>query len=176
MGHLPSINEIFYHEFALLKGFLNRIDYAASGHYPVESNPRMFLEENVLESWHKSNPTAKWNSLQNWTGQHKDESIVVIGQTGLGKTESALRWLSNDKGFFLLPLKSAINSIYNRLSENYGIDSQHLAILHSDTMAFLLEKNDQDFSEIERQINESRALAKQLTIATLDQIFNFVYH
>lgn len=175
-NYYPGVEDEYYHEFVLLKGLLNRLDYAASGHYQVESNPRIQLEANVLQKWREKDPKAKWNTLQEWTGQHKKESIVVIGQTGLGKTEGALRWLDNSKGFFLLPLKSAINSIYNRLSETYEIDSQHLTILHSDMMAFLLAKGDKDFFGVERQVSESRALSKQLTVATLDQIFNFVYH
>lgn len=175
-NYQPSVAKNYYHEFVLLKGFLNRLDYAASGHYQVESSPRILVEANILKKWQEKDPQAKWNSLQKWTSQHRDESIVLIGQTGLGKTEGALRWLNNDKGFFLLPLKSAINSIYDRLSENYGLDDQHLALLHSDIMAFLLKKDDRDVGEIERQVNESRALSKQLTVATLDQIFNFVYH
>lgn len=174
-NYYPSVEDGYYHEFVLLKGLLNRLDYAASGHYQVESSPRIQVDRGVLNKWREKDPKAKWNSLQEWTGQHRNESIVVIGQTGLGKTECALRWISDDKGFFLLPLKSAINSIYRRLSENYGLDNQHLALLYSDMMAFLLERR-KDFTGVERQINESRALSKQLTVATLDQLFNFVYH
>lgn len=176
LGYYPNIKKDYYHEFLLLKGLLNRLDYAASGHYQVESSPRISVDSNVLGSWKEKKPEASWNRLQEWSKEHNNQSIVIIGQTGLGKTEGALRWIGNDKGFFLLPLKSAINSIYNRLSENYKIDNQHLSLLHSDIMAFLLQKENKDVYGLRRQINEARALSKQLTVATLDQIFNFVYH
>lgn len=176
LGYYPNIKKDYYHEFLLLKGLLNRLDYAASGHYQVESNTRISVDGNVLDNWKMRKPDASWNRLQEWAKEHNNQSIVIIGQTGLGKTEGALRWIGNDKGFFLLPLKSAINSIYNRLSENYKIDNQHLALLHSDMMAFLLQKESKDVYGLRRQINEARALSKQLTVATLDQIFNFVYH
>ena len=99
----------------MLKGLLNRIDYAASGHYEIESKSRAYLSQNILQHWRKDNPTANWNDLQDWTYKNRNESIIVVGQTGLGKTESALRWLDNSKSFFVLPLKSAINSIYDRI-------------------------------------------------------------
>lgn len=174
-NYYPGVEDEYYRDFVLLKGLLNRLDYAASGHYQVESGPRIRVDKNIIKRWRENDPKAKWNSLQAWTGQHSHKSIVVIGQTGLGKTECALRWIGDNKGFFLLPLKSAINSIYSRLSENYGLDNRYLTLLHSDMMAFLLKRRN-DFTEVERQITESQALSKQLTIATLDQLFNFVYH
>lgn len=180
-NYYPSTKESWYKEFVVLKGMLNRIDYAASGHYKVESTPRIHVEENVLETWRKRQPHANWNELQEWTSKHQNENIVLVGQTGMGKTEAALRWLDNSKGFFLLPLRSAINSIYQRLSDSYQLDEEHLTLLHSDIMSYLLENEYKSHSKINitqltRMVNESRQLSKQLTIATLDQLFNFVYH
>lgn len=107
LGHrLSYANEPnIFDEFVMLKGLLNRIDYAASGHYEIESKSRAYLSQNILQHWRKDNPTANWNDLQDWTYKNRNESIIVVGQTGLGKTESALRWLDNSKSFFVLPLK-----------------------------------------------------------------------
>lgn len=181
LNHYLKLNDKSYLEYILIKGLLNRIDFAASGYYEVESIPRIQLEKNVLETWRKKNPNANWNDLQEWTGQYQDKNIVVTGQTGLGKTEAALRWLGNDKGFFLLPLRSAINAIFQRFSDNYQLDSEHLALLHSDMMSFLIDNESKHHQKIQmrefvRLVNESRQLSKQLTVATLDQLFNFVYH
>ena len=33
----------------------------------------------------------------------------------MGKTEAGLLWLGNHKGFFILPLRTAINAIYARI-------------------------------------------------------------
>lgn len=181
LNHYLKPNDKSYLEYVLIKGLLNRTDFAASGHYEVESVPRVRLEKNVLKTWQKKNSNASWNDLQEWSGQHQNENIVVIGQTGLGKTEAALRWLGNDKGFFLLPLRSAINAIFQRFSSDYQLDSEHLALLHSDMMSFLIDKESKHYQEIkmrgfDRLVNESRQLSKQLTVATLDQLFNFVYH
>lgn len=180
LGHrLSYANEPnIFDEFVMLKGLLNRIDYAASGHYEIESKSRAYLSQNILQHWRKYNPTANWNDLQDWTYKNRNESIIVVGQTGLGKTESALRWLDNSKSFFVLPLKSAINSIYDRISKIVFQNNSHenLALLHSDMMSKALSEKFNKEESFDEFVNEERSWSKQLSIATLDQIFNFVYH
>lgn len=165
-----------YELFVKIKGLLNRLDYAASGHYSIESDPRIVLDNNIL---HFLGKNAQYNELQNWTNQHKNNNIVVIAQTGLGKTESALRWLGNDKSFFVLPLKAALNSMYTRFkneicNKNIEKSNQYLALLHSDMLSFI--SNDTSNEDFTRIVNEDRQWSKQLSLATLDQTFNFVYH
>lgn len=175
-------NYYYFRLFVKVKGLLNRIDYAASGHYQIESSPRVNLSQNILENWQQKNSAADWNELQKWTYNHRNKNIVVIGQTGEGKTEGALRWLNNEKAFYVLPLKSAINSIYNRIADTvFSGDltqiNNSLALLHSDMMTKALDnEKDADYEEFERLVNEERQWSKQLSIATLDQIFPFVYH
>lgn len=157
-----------------LKGLLNRLDYAASGHYQVESSPRLDLTQNVPDFIH-----GQYNNLQNWAHEHKSDNIVAIAQTGMGKTESALRWLNNDKSFFVLPLKSAINAMYKRFkTEVFSDDTQNIkqdmALLHSDMTSNVLA-NTYSYQDFQKQINEDRQWSKQLSIATLDQVFPFVY-
>lgn len=168
--------------FVKVKGLLNRLDYAASGHYPVEATPRVNLSQNVLTNWQKNDPQANWNDLQNWTYEHQKQNIVVIAQTGEGKTESALRWLGNSKAFYVLPLKSAINAIYDRIakivfeSQTKQINNS-LALLHSDMVGYLLEdSNKVNYQQLKQLVNENRQWSKQLSIATLDQVFPFVFH
>lgn len=165
-----------YQLYVKIKGLLNRLDYAASGHYAIESDPRLELDQNVL---HYLGKKAKYNDLQNWTYQNRNHNIVAIAQTGLGKTESALRWLDNDKSFFVLPLKTALNSMYARFkNEIYQDDSkainQNLALLHSDALSYVArDAQNKDFATL---VNENRQFSKQLSLTTLDQVFNFVYH
>ena len=165
--------------FVKIKCLLNRLDYAASGHYFIESSSRINEANNVLSYLGKS---ASYNALQNWTYNHQDQSIVVIAQTGLGKTESALRWMNNSKSFFILPLKTAINSMYERLTQEIfqgDLDkvNSNMAILHSDMLNILSNNKKLDnIQTFNNEVNEDRQWSKQLSIATLDQIFNFVYH
>lgn len=168
-----------YELFIKIKGLLNRLDYAASGHYSIESSPRINESVNVLNYLGKN---ARYNDLQNWTYNHRNQSIVVIAQTGLGKTESALRWFDTNKAFFVLPLKTAINAIYDRLIQEIfqgDLDkaNDNMALLHSDMLSILVNNkklsNEQLFNQ---EINEDREWSKQLSITTLDQVFPFVYH
>ena len=55
----------------------------------------------------------------------------------MGKTEAALLWLGNHKGFFVLPLRTAINAMYKRIETEIirGKKEESLALLHSDTMS-----------------------------------------
>lgn len=174
LGSVP--NEKAYRLFVKIKGLLNRCDYAASGYYAIESAPRINVADNILGFLGKG---AYYNELQNWTYQHKSDSIVVVAQTGMGKTESALRWLNNDKSFFVLPLKTAINAMYDRFKSEVFTGDQKLAnkdmgLLHSDMLNTVL--NEIDERDFDNQVNEDRQWSKQLTVATLDQIFLFVYH
>lgn len=165
-----------YQLYVKIKGLLNRLDYAASGHYPIESDPHKELSQNVL---HFLGKTASYNDLQNWAYQNNDKSLVAIAQTGLGKTESALRWLNNDKSFFVLPLKTALNSMYDRFKSEIYQDkikaiNQNLALLHSDALSYVARDSEkEDFTKL---VNENKQWSKQLSLTTLDQVFNFVYH
>lgn len=171
-----SKDERAYQLFVKIKGLLNRCDYSASGHYAIESTPRVDLDQNILAFLGEN---AHYNDLQNWTYRHQNDNIVVVAQTGMGKTESALRWFGNDKSFFVLPLKTAINAMYDRFKGEIFADDQKLAnsdmaLLHSDMLSTLIKDvNERDF---DNQVNEDRQWSKQLTVATLDQIFSFVYH
>ena len=90
--HRPSSKDDYFKLYVMLKGLLNRIDYAASGDYPVEY-PANFLSHNMsrgLNGWKQKSPTgtADWNEMQKYVEQHQNDNLIVIGQTGLGKTEA----------------------------------------------------------------------------------------
>lgn len=185
-----SINERFYEgqgelffRFIMLEGLLNRLDYAASAHIPVE-NPNDFLEEAMdalMDRWQKDDDKVKWNDLQNYMRSTTDKNVIAIAQTGMGKTEAGLLWLGNDKGFFTLPLKSAINAVYERIKKCIVLEKldERAGMLHSDTFMRYLEQN--ELEEIEEELSidvyyaKTRQLTLPLTICTLDQLFTFVF-
>lgn len=170
-----------FFKYVMLKGLLNRIDYASSAHLPVE-NKNNFLTgsmERLLNKWKGENPDAKWNELQRFMIENRDMNTVVVAQTGMGKTEAGLLWIGDNKGFFTLPLKTAINSIYERIIKNITTDDykNKVGLLHSGIMSIYLNMPKENEKEIDvyEYYNKTKQLSLPLTICTIDQIFDFVY-
>lgn len=110
---------------------------------------------------------------------NKDENLVVIAQTGMGKTEASLLWLGNNKGFFNLPIRMTINEIYKRLRKivnNKNIDKR-IALLHGETKSYYYENlNDIELGgDREEYITKTRQLSLPVTVCTLDQLFTIVF-
>ena len=84
----------------MLKGNINRLDYAASAHIDVEI-PNGFLNgslDALLSRWQQSHPMlpgTKCNAIY----VNTDKNVIVIAQTGMGKTEGGLLWLGNLRVF-----------------------------------------------------------------------------
>ncbi|SHH57998.1 CRISPR-associated helicase, Cas3 family [Anaerosphaera aminiphila DSM 21120] len=172
--------------YILVKGLLNRIDYAASGYYQIEYK-NDFLTEALNEykkSWGKN---ADFNDLQKYMQDSQDENVIVVAETGYGKTEAGLLWIGNNKGIFTLPIRAAINSIYDRirneiLKENNNNLSYKLALLHSDSLSELFKRVEAEEDKLKLEDLEildyndrARQKSLPLTVSTLDQIFKFVY-
>ncbi|MBC1912693.1 CRISPR-associated helicase Cas3' [Listeria booriae] len=168
-------------QYVLLKGLLNRIDFAASAYIDVEK-PNDFLESalnNQLQTFRKSNPAADWKPLQKYMYAHQQDNIIVVAETGMGKTEAGLLWLGNNKGFFTLPLRTAINAIYDRLaSSETGIIRENVTdrvgLLHSETYGQYLQR-EKDIQDIEEYFTKTRQMSLPITVCTLDQLFDFVF-
>jgi len=63
------------------------------------------LDQNLLPGFSNG-----WNELQNFCIKNRDENIIAIANTGVGETEAGLLWIGDNKGFFILPLRTAINT------------------------------------------------------------------
>lgn len=161
----------------LLKGFLHKCDYSASAGITCEFENN-FLNE-CVDAWKEKNGNDYY-SLQKFCRQNSGKNIIVTAPTGMGKTEAGLLWCGNNKCFFVLPLKTAINAMYERIKELCGEDYKHrVALVHSDMKAYYLRNLD------EKQGNEadkafdfayaqnSRQFSLPITVCTPDQIFDF---
>ncbi len=174
------------YDYILVKGLLNRIDYASSAHEKVEWK-NDFLEEsleNMMNEWKKENRHVSWNELQKYMIENRDENVIVVAQTGMGKTEGGLLWIGNNKGFFTLPIRTAINSIYDRIRKNIVKDNlgQRVGLLHSDALSEYLkrEEDKEDKLDLEelglnRYYERTKQLTMPLTVCTIDQLFDFIY-
>lgn len=171
-----------FNEYVMVKGLLNRLDYSASAGIDVEIK-NDFLEESLnkmLEGWKIKNPKSDWNELQNFAAEKRDKNIIAVAQTGMGKTEAGLLWIGDNKGFFILPLKTAINAIYERIINDIVKDNtrkKSVGLLHSETMERYIELSDltEKKEDLDIYYSQTKQFSLPLTICTLDQIFDFVY-
>lgn len=163
-----------YKEYCLMKGLLHRLDYCSSAIIPVEDDTSEEISD-FVEDFMKSK-NFNLNDLQNYSKENKDKNLIVIGSTGMGKTESSLLWSKNDKTFFTLPLRISINAIYDRILEK--IKYEHVGLLHSTALDYLEEKVNLEERDIEKEmevIEYSKNLYQKITTCTIDQIFTFVF-
>ncbi len=181
-----------FYKYIMIKGLLHRLDHAASAHVDVELAAKMavgeytsrFIEHKMMILYGDTVISAQKNALQHFTEQHRNQHLVVVAQTGMGKTEAGLLWIGEDKGFFTLPLRVSINSMYNRVIDKNGIafttrseEGQSLeeatGLLHSTTLDHLQQLIDADDEALEKTHSQSAQYANKLIISTIDQVLKF---
>lgn len=161
----------------LLKGLLHKCDYSASANIPCEKKNDFLLES--IEDWRSGK--FQYNTLQEFCIANRNENIMVTAPTGMGKTEAGLLWCGDNKCFFVLPLKTAINAMFDRIKklandvEAEDVYKSRVALVHSDMKSYYLkDANDKD-TEYDFDYEEvSRQFCLPVTVCTPDQIFDFV--
>ena len=170
-----------------LLGLLMKCDHSASGGYEIEY-PNDFLEDalnNLLNQFKEKDKSADWNNMQKFCKENSDKNIIAIADTGMGKTEGGFLWGGNNKIFFVLPLRTAINAMYKRFDEviiKGENKEERVGLLHSNSLEYYLNNKKElvidDKDEKEMDILEYNKRGKHLslpiTICTPDQIFNFI--
>ncbi len=162
-------NDPLFIEYCLLKGLLHRLDHSSSAEIEVEENTLENIAQYVNEFMKKRNYHK--NDLQQFCKKNSNNNLLVIGSTGMGKTEASLFWSNGEKTFFTLPIRTSINAIYDRIKVD--IEYPYIGLLHSTALDYLEEKN--EFDNQEEVYNQSRNLYKKVTACTIDQIFPFVF-
>ena len=176
------VNQFEHHiwlKYVLIKGLLQRADHAASAKRKDE-DVAPYVEEAVdsnvgeqtkafLEKQFSLRP------LQTLTYENQDKNIVLIAQTGSGKTEAALLWIGHKKGFITLPMRVSLNAMYDRIQSEEGINFNSTGLLHSSSLDHLMSKSEEtmSFEQSIIQTEHTRLLAKKLTLSTIDQLFKF---
>lgn len=170
-----------------LLGLLMKCDHSASGGYEIEY-PNDFLEEalnNLPNEFKEKDKLVDWNDMQKFCKENSDKNIIAIADTGMGKTEGGFLWGGNNKIFFVLPLRTAINAMYKRFDEviiKGENKEERVGLLHSNSLEYYLNNKKEliidDKDEKEMDILEYNKRGKHLslpvTICTPDQIFNFI--
>ncbi len=156
-------------KFIITKGLLNKIDFAASSGVKVEIKPGNLVnltEESILP--------YKINELQVYMKENSEENLIIVASTGIGKTEGALLWIGDNKGFFTLPLRVSINSIYDRVVSKINYGKEKTALLHSDSASEYMKREAGDVID-KTYLDETKQLSYPLTICTLDQLISFIF-
>lgn len=169
----------FWLKFIVVKGMLNKIDYAASAGLDTleltPDNASEYVEDVFKIKKEKDKNITFPNKVQEFMGkeENKDKNIIVVASTGIGKTEGALLWAGNSKTFYTLPIKVSINAIYKRIWDENYYDKNKFTFLHSDAKSIM--RKDEEIDDYQLKYIETRHLIYPLTICTVDQLFYFVF-
>lgn len=165
-------NPEFVKSVVKLAGLLIKIDHAASGEdliveeEPVKGNrERLFL--NYLRSQNKL------SKLKPFQEKFKDyKNLVLVADTGLGKTGLAVLW-SKRKMFYVLPNRTSTNAMFETMKEIFG--ESKAGLLHSTSLFYVYENAEKEDYTILRDFDNTRNLSKPVTISTADQLFTSVF-
>lgn len=159
-----------YYFYVMAKGLLNRIDYSASAHVNIEDKAKVNLAEKTKE-YIKTEFNSEPRKAQKFAYRNRNKNVILVASTGRGKTEAALFWINDDKGFITLPLRVSINALYSRVSSEIGFE-EYTGLIHSSSLDYLEEQGIENASQVYEQ---SKLLSKKISFSTIDQLFKFPF-
>lgn len=157
----------------------NKKEIEYQGEYPDFEQVAEYLESQHKDGWQKRF-FANHHDLRN-------ESMILIAPTGVGKTEFSYLWGAGSKNVFLLPMQAAVNSIHERtekmfkavMADKISNEKKYVSLLHGGAVAAMWHKEQEAKSKEQgEELFETRAgqmlkLARSFVnpyiVATADQ-------
>lgn len=164
-----------YYLYILVKGLLHRLDHAASAHVDIEIDTQIDIGEitnnYINKNFNIDNYTKHARRpLQDFTYKNQDKNLIIVAQTGMGKTEASLLWAGKDKTFFTLPIRVSLNALFNRVYND--MNYKHVGLLHGSSASHLDDNGIENWEQI---YDQSKHLANKLIFTTVDQILKFPF-
>lgn len=158
-----------YYLYILIKGLLHRLDHAASAHVPIEVDTELDIAK-LSKNYIEKKIGQPLRPLQKFTFEHKHKNIIIVAQTGMGKTEASLLWAGKDKTFFTLPIRVSLNALFNRVQDEMKYPS--VGLLHGSSASHLDKNGNEDWEVI---YDQSKHFSSKLLFTTIDQILKFPF-
>src|SRR5690625_2664128 len=158
--------------YVLVKGLLLRLDHAASAGVDIELDRDVSFSDLTKRYLQMITDNDKefLRPLQKYALQNQDKHLLLVAQTGMGKTEAALLWAGKKKTFFTVPLRVSLNALYDRVTEKMAYENAGL--LHSTSAHHLNESGRENWEVI---YDHSKHFSHKLTFTTIDQILKFPF-
>ncbi|WPX08951.1 CRISPR-associated helicase/endonuclease Cas3 [Anaerocellum danielii] len=162
-------------EWIFIAGFLQRCDHFASwceeenediNKIEIEQIKPEEVKAKISEKIGEKEDAWQINEVEGINKANKN--LMLIAPTGSGKTEFAFLWANGEKLFYTLPMRAAVNQIYERAKEIFGED--RTGLLHSDADLYLTE-NESAGTEAIKTYELAKQLSYPVIISTGDQFF-----